>query len=56
MGWRRGPGTTEAEQAITKKRGRTYIPDREEMNERNRPMREAAEAKKHPPKVRKKRK
>jgi hypothetical protein len=53
MGWRRGPAP-DAER--TKRQGRTSIPTREVMNEINRPMREAAEMKKHPPKVRKKRK
>ena len=53
MAWRRGPGSPDSPK--TKRLGRTFIPTREEMNERNRPMREAAEAKLHPPKVRKKR-
>jgi len=53
MGWRRGPGD---DPDRTKRKGRTYIPTRDEMNEINKPARAAAEAKKNPPKVRKKRK
>lgn len=50
MGWKRGPG----DPAETRRNGRTYIPTREEMNEINRPAREAAERKQGPAKARRK--
>jgi len=54
MGWKRGPATTDATKAAQRKRGRTYIPTRQEMNELNEPKRDAAWAKANPAKARKK--
>ena len=53
--WNRGAPKTQEQIDRVKRKGRTYIPTREEMNEINEPQRAAAYAKLHPPKVRKKR-
>jgi len=54
--WARGAPKTEEQLEAVRRKGRTSIPTREELNILNLPLRDAAEAKKNPPKVRRKRK